>query len=237
MRARIKNKRIRSAILLVLISIALFFAVVYLNERAGGFADWRMAKALGINDGIIRIPLAQTPEEAVELFRGDSSSSVHHFIHQEPVDGGMLVFQKRYKQEITSNLQVEYVRKAWLGWKWVWGGGYSIGEGTRYDTAVTYMSMPKVKNLSTPFPMVFGEIIDPAVKGVTINLNGNGEYEAKLVEVDQQTMIWFVILPSTTSTPYEIKGFNEVGDIILNKMITDPTDSNRIELNASKDQP
>lgn len=43
-------------------------------------------------------------------------------------------------------------------------------------------------------------------------------------------MIWFVFLPSAISTPFDIEGFNEEGNLIARKTITDPRDSGSVNL-------
>jgi len=82
--------------------------------------------------------------------------------------------------------------------------------------------MPKIDNISTPFPMVFGDVLDATIMNVTVEIKGKGKYNAKLTEVDPGKMIWFVFLPSSSSTPFEIEGFNEEGDLIAYKTINDP---------------
>lgn len=135
----------------------------FVNDTLGGLWDWRMSHAMGLN-GTNRIPLGKTPEDAIQQFCHFPSMQV---IHREPVEGGLLLFIKRFYQQDGNDLQVEYVRKTWLGWKWAWGGGYGIG-GSKSPmsakSALNYMSMPKVENISTPFPMVFGDVLDSTIK-------------------------------------------------------------------------
>lgn len=227
MRILIKHKRIVwITTTLILFSAVLFYTLVFVNDRPGGLSDRRMSHAMGLN-GTIHIPLGKTPEDAIQQFRGFPSMQV---IHQEPVEGGILLFMKRFNQEDANNLQVEYVRKTWLGWKWVWGGGFAIGESQQTKSALNYMSMPIIDNISTPFPMVFGDVMDPSIKNVTVDIKGKGKHNAKLTEVDPGKTIWFVFLPSSASTRFEIEGFNEEGDLIAYKTINDPRDSGSIDL-------
>jgi hypothetical protein len=94
--------------------------------------------AMGLN-GKIQIPLGKNPEDAIQQFRRFPSMQV---IHQQPVEGGILLFIKRFYQQDGNDLQVEYVRKTWLGWKWAWGGGFGIGESKaplQAKSALNYM--------------------------------------------------------------------------------------------------
>ena len=71
--------------------------------------------------------------------------------------------------------------------------------------------------------------MNPLIKNVTVDIKGKGTYIAKLIEVDPGKLIWFVFLPSSTSGPFDIEGFNEEGDLIASKTITDPRDSGTID--------
>jgi hypothetical protein len=214
-------------------SAILLYALAFVNDTPGGLSDWRLSHAMVLN-GTIRIPLGKTPEDAIQQFRHFPSMQI---IHREPVEGGLLLFIKRFYEQDGNDLQVEYVRKTWLGWKWAWGGGYGIG-GSKSPlsakSALNYMSMPKVENISTPFPMVFGDVLDSSIKKVTVEVKGKGtgKYTAKLSGVETGYMIWFVFLPSSDSTPFDIEGFNEKGDIIAYKTINDPRGSGSIDLSG-----
>ncbi|MEC0257723.1 hypothetical protein [Paenibacillus lautus] len=136
---------------------------------------------------------------------------------------------KRPYQAGSHHLQVEYVRKTWIGWKWVWGGGYGIGESSQSVTALNYMGLPELDPISTPFPMVFGDILDPSIKKVNVKIRGES-YNAKLTSAEAGRMIWFVFVPSPASIPFDIEGYNEEGTLIARKTITDPRDSGSVHL-------
>ncbi|MGD8191507.1 hypothetical protein ACQCN2_16110 [Brevibacillus ginsengisoli] len=162
----------------IVVTAILLYGLVLINDTAGGLSDWRMSHAMGLNE-TIRIPLGKTPEDAIQQFRHFPSIDV---IHREPVKEGILLFIKRDYQQESTNLQVEYARKTWLGWKWGWGGGYGMGlnkSPLQAKSALTYMNFPQVEHISTPFPMVFGEVLDPSIKSVTVNFKGD-KYKAKL---------------------------------------------------------
>ncbi|WP_228469326.1 hypothetical protein [Paenibacillus sp. JNUCC31] len=84
--------------------------------------------------------------------------------------------------------------------------------------------------------MVFGQILDPSIKRITIEIKENGKpivSEAKLVEVGSEQRIWFVFLPLSAKIPYVIKGFNDKGEFITHKQIADPNDSGSMILGES----
>nr|WP_154893256.1 hypothetical protein [Paenibacillus xylanexedens] len=210
-------------LVVIILLISALLTYVYLNDRPGGFSDQRMSKLLGV-DETIHIPIGKTPESAIQKFRTEQLSS--QIIHEEPVEGGMIVFTQRASSE-SSNLQIEYVRKRIFGWKWGWGGGYGISKSSSNLPEMDYMSMPRLEHIESPFPIIFGNVLNPAIKRITVETKGDGTQistEAKLVEVGAERNIWFVLLPSTASTPLNIKALNEEGILIASKEIQDPND-------------
>ncbi|WP_160031598.1 hypothetical protein [Paenibacillus sp. An7] len=219
-----RYKRLIWIITLVLFSILLYFLILFLNDRPGGFSDYRTSKALGMTSSI-KIPLGKTPEEAVQKFRGDDSPN--RVIYQEPVEEGVLVFMNHPEEEDTTNLQVEFVRKAKIGWKWVWGAGFGTSKS---NAALIYMSMSGLDKIPTPFPMIIGNVLDPSIKSITAETKDSGVHEAKLVDVDSEKTIWFVNIPSSSVPPIDVKGFNQKGRLVAETIINEFNDSNKIEL-------
>ncbi|MBD7968576.1 hypothetical protein [Paenibacillus gallinarum] len=219
-----RNKRVSWIITIVLLSGILFFFILFLNDVPGGFSDRRVSKALGMTS-TLKIPLGKTPEEAVQKFRGNDSPN--RVIYQETVEEGVLIFMNRPEKEDTSNLQVEFVRKARFGWKWVWGGGFGT---SRANAALIYMSMAGLDDIPTPFPLIFGNVLDPSIKSITAETKESGVIKAKLIPIDPDKTIWFVLIPSAVVPPIEIKGFNQEGGLVADGIINDFDDSNNIEL-------
>ncbi|SFS53337.1 hypothetical protein [Paenibacillus sp. 453mf] len=161
-----------------------------------------------MENAALRIPLSKTPEEAVGQLRNRSLS--YNVIHQELTGKGMLLFMTRPSQRGNNkNLQVEYVRKTMLGWKWVWGGNFSNSEASSKPSAVHYMSLPELQGVITPFPVVFGYILNPAITRITVETMDGDAYEAKLTEVGIDEQLWFVLLPSSVDVPYKINAYDE----------------------------
>ncbi|WP_339242550.1 hypothetical protein MKX40_14310 [Paenibacillus sp. FSL R5-0517] len=226
-----RNRRILLIITMVIVlSPVSVLTYMYMNERAGGLADQRISKVWGLSE-TIHIPIAKSPEGAVQEFRGEFYTS--QFIHQEAVDGGMILFTQKKGRENNSNLQMEYTRKNMFGWKWVWGGGYSISEGLQTKFALNYMNIPKLDKVSAPFPMLFGDIVDPTIRRVTVEIKQNGkpvEIESKLVEVSRDQLIWYAFLPPAADIPYTIQAYNVEGELIASKRIEDANDSGSLNV-------
>jgi hypothetical protein len=228
---RVKRRNIKSlwtAVGAVLICLIVLFTLSYVNEMPGGFADWRMSQAIGL-EGTNKIPLGRTPEEAIQKLRHDTSKQI---IHKEPVNGGTLLFIKRDFQKVGStDLEIDYLRKTWLGWKWTWGGMFGSGSsiaGTK--SVLSYMLMPKISGINTPFPLLYGDVLDPTVYSIIIIENGANPMKAKLVGSQTGHTIWFAYLPTSFTVPYEIQALNVNGDIVESKTINEPNDSGLIQL-------
>ncbi|NQX46032.1 hypothetical protein HQN87_11885 [Paenibacillus tritici] len=210
----------------ILASVAVLYLLLYMYERPGGWSDQRMSHSLGLKQ-TLQIPLGASPEEAVELFRHSDSMTV---IHQEPVARGKLVFLARAGRQEGSDLQVEYVRKTWLGWKWVWGAGYGMSKDPS-ASAINYMRVPELEQISTPFPMLFGEVLDPSIQHIVVQQKEAGidKSEAKLIQAGPDRTIWLAFQPATAGVPFEIEGLDENREIIVSKVITDIRDSGSID--------
>jgi hypothetical protein len=224
-----RNRLIWNGIRLGVVIVILLFGLAYINDKPGGFADWRLSKAIG-SEGTIQIPLGKTAEDALKQFRHYTDRVL---VHKETVKGGALLFYKQFGDK-SSDLQLDFVRKTWFGWKWVWGGGYGFGgdpSTLAAKSSLTYMNMSIMKNIFLPFSIVFGDILDPSIKKVNIVVKGAmpATYLAKLVETGPGKTIWFVLLPASVTTPYDIAAFNQKGEQVNYKTITDPNNSGLID--------
>ncbi|WP_336774935.1 hypothetical protein [Paenibacillus sp. MMO-58] len=217
----------RSAIAIA-VCFVLFIGFVYAYDRPGGIADWRYSRASGIS-GTIKIPLGDTPEEAVRKFRNEART---HIIYREPVAGGTLLFNKLNEQKEGNNLGIEFVRKTLLGWKWVYGGNYSYSAAADQNEALNFMSIPKYKGIDGPFPIIFGQLANSAVVGVKVTVGGDkaGEYNAKIISEGVQQKIWYVILPAAAGKPYKLEALNSEGNAVASKTSDDPTDFGSITM-------
>lgn len=210
----------------IVASVAVLYLLLYMYERPGGWSDRSMSQSLGLEQ-TLEIPLGGSPEEAVRLFRGSDSMTV---LHQEAVGRGELVFLTRSGNKVGGDLQVEYVRKTWLGWKWVWGAGY----GTDLESgvsAINYMRLPEIEQVSTPFPLVFGEVLNPSIRHIVLQQKeaGTDKSDAKLVEAPSGRTIWFAFQPATAGVPFEIKGTADDGKEVLSTIVTDARGSGSVD--------
>lgn len=225
------KRRIYYAIGWLLAASILLYSIAYMYEKPGGFADWRASRAMSLEE-TLQIPLGKTPEDALRQFRREASLQI---IHQEKVEGGMLLFAQQPQGQEGNNLRVEYVRKAWLGWKWVTGGGYGITLGNlsnaKPEAPMQYMSLPATKEPKMPFTLVFGRVQDAAITDIRIEIKGGTEsvkYPVHIVATDKGHAIWFVQLPVTARAPFEIEGRNEDGVLLAHQTVGDVRENGTI---------
>lgn len=193
----------------------------YIYEMPGGIDDWRHSRAIGLS-GTMSLPLGRTPEVAVSKFR-DTEMQI---VHRESMDGGALLFLKRYNQkEPNTDLQIEFVRKTWLGWKWAMGGGYSAGLSEQ-GISFTYMSMKKHAYIKNPFPIVFGQIMDQTITSIAVTTGGNDSstYPAKVIDKERGQRLWYAELPSSVGAPYEIEAYDVAGKFVARASFDDAND-------------
>jgi hypothetical protein len=224
----------RYALITVVLLVVLIFtySTIYVIEKSGGIADWRLSKAMGLTE-TIRIPLGQTSEEAIRQFRGSSIENKFKTILREPVQGGVLQFSKRLQDHSGTDLLVEIAREAWLGWKWASGGGYAFG-GDKMDSssesALSYMMMPI--NLGKPkgTSLLFGEIGDTSITHIVVRADETGArpYEAKIVKTDEGYVVWYMVLPASVGVPFDIQAYTDQNELRAMQTITVESESGSI---------
>ena len=147
---------------------------------------------------------AATVEEAVKL----SGRHADVIIYQEKVKNGAIVF---FESDVGNNeyaLNAGFVKKSLLGWKWVWGGGFS-GESEQY--------FPSVKG--TPFPLLFGRITDKAIKRVDVSDKAHSYAESADIEGGGNNRIWFVFPADTVGPDFEIVWQSDQGEVFKSESV------------------
>ncbi|MHB8127289.1 MAG: hypothetical protein ACYDEJ_17030 [Desulfitobacteriaceae bacterium] len=152
----------------------------------------------------------KTIEEAIEK-TGRRGSSI---IYQEEVNGGIVVFTKRTTGDAYV-IDSGFIKKGLLGWKWIWGGGYS-GYYGQYFQAIS----------GTPFPMLFGDINNEQITKVNIkDVEHNNSKEAKIVG-NCNDRIWFTFLNKYDGPSFEIITLSQTGKVLDSKNIDIRNDTN-----------
>ncbi|CAH1206198.1 hypothetical protein PAECIP111891_02823 [Paenibacillus allorhizoplanae] len=217
---------------MLFVVLILAYSTIYVIEKPGGIADWRLSKAMGLTE-TLRIPLERTSEEAIRQFRGSSIEETYKIIYQKPVHEGVLQFSKQRLFQGGTDLKVDMARKSWLGWKWASGGGYAIG-GTKMDassdSALSYMMMPIRLEKPRGTFLLFGEIGDTSITHIVVKGDETGarEYEAEIVKTDEGYVVWYIVLPASVSVPFELQAYTDQNDLRATLMITNERENGSI---------
>lgn len=213
-----------SVTVIFLVVLTLAYSIIYVIEKPGGIADWRISKALGVTE-TLRVPLGDTPEEAIRQFRSSSFEHIFKSILRVPVDREVLQFSKLRSNHSGTDLRVDIAKKLWLGWKWTSGSGYSIG-GDKMDalsdSALSYMMMPMHWEKPKGDSLLFGEIGDTSITHIVVKENeaDEREYAAQIVKTDEGYVVWYTILPASVRVPFDIQGYTDQKELRAKLTIT-----------------
>jgi hypothetical protein len=179
---------------------------------------------------------SETIVEAIEKVREESY--VSYIIHQEPVEGGVVVFYRRDTKDGIVDVSAEFVRKTRSGWKWGFGGGFSTS--TDNDYHAYFPSTEGSEFGDSPFPMLFGVVVNPEASRVVIKDKVRGlQRQAKLVEVNRKFKLYFVFLDKSEGKKFEITSYNDNEQIIRRESIDESltsqsSEGDRLQVKAAK---
>lgn len=96
---------------------------------------------------------------------------------------------------------------------------------------MNYMRLPELEQVSTPFPLVFGEVLSPSIRHITLRQKeaGTDKSEAKLVTAASGRTIWFAFQAATAGVPFEIQGTDEDGKAVVSTIVTDARGSGSVD--------
>lgn len=152
----------------------------------------------------------KTIEGAIEKARRGGSNVVY----QENVNNGVVVFTKRVTGNVNT-IEANYVKKGLLGWKWVWGGGFS-GYSGQYFQAVS----------GTPFPMLIGNVNNEQIAVIKItDTEHKNSKDAKIVG-NGYDRIWFTFLDKPEGPVFEIVTLSKTGKVLDTKTFDIRTNTN-----------
>ncbi|ODA41849.1 hypothetical protein [Desulfosporosinus sp. BG] len=144
-----------------------------------------------------------TVEGAIEK-SGRRGSQV---IYQEKVNDGVVVFTKRITGK-SNTIDAGYVKKGLLGWKWIWGGGFSGCSG-QYFQAVS----------GTPFPMLVGTIDNDQASEIKVtDTERKFAKDAQIVGTGNDR-IWFVFVNKSDGPIFEIDTLSGADKVLNSKSI------------------
>lgn len=164
----------------------------------------------------LKLASAGTAVEKLEQKRG----AIGQLLEEREVSDGEVVFYIRQDGERAPVLFADYVKKSFLGWKWVVGGGHSVPAASGTETAWSYQYMAATKGTfnHSPFPLVFGTVDKPAIATITLkSLQTGQETQAVLNQPQKLFTLWYAFVPEEQGKSFELTGYSSTGEIISEK--------------------
>lgn len=135
-------------------------------------------------------------------------------VYQENLNNGVVVFTKRVAGYATI-FDAGYIKKGLLGWKWVWGGGYSGYSGQYFQQAS-----------GTPFPMLFGDIDNPQIAEVKLTDQEHKSSEDAKIAGNGDDKVWFAFVKTSAGPVFKIDELSASGEVLNSKSIDVRTSTN-----------
>ncbi|GEB34890.1 MULTISPECIES: hypothetical protein [Brevibacillus] len=154
-----------------------------------------------------------TPLQAIEQMREE----VGTVLHEASTDKGTLFFLVHEDGQI----HAEFAKKTILGWKWGNGGSHAIpadSEMSLYDPAFStqYVANGKENPFDSPFPMLFGVILDPAIDSLVVVSDKTGkEIQAEIIDSELIPFrLWYAQIPVKQGEAFTVTALGEDGGVI-----------------------
>jgi hypothetical protein len=195
-----------------IIPITLFFAIiacVWIFNNPFPIHQVKVASTLSNND-VLRI-----------IEQGETDPDMEMLYKEKVGNNGLLIFTKKIDTERQGmTWGVGYINE--LSHSWIRGGEawFDFVSKTQYDLILK----GGFKNLSpmyisakegTPFPILYGDLIDPKVSEIRISGDNHFQQNAKIInQVHGGHSLWFIFLPNSTNTPFKVEYMDSKGKVI-----------------------
>ncbi|MED4568826.1 hypothetical protein [Brevibacillus agri] len=158
-----------------------------------------------------------TALEAIESMREEIGT----VFHEASTDKGTLFFLVR---EDSQMIDAEFAKKTILGWKWGNGGSHTIpavSEVPLPDSAFStqYIANGKENPFDSPFPMLFGVILDPEVDSLMVVSEKTGKaLQAEIIDNELFPFrLWYAQLPVKQGEMFSITAFGKDGETVVSE--------------------
>ncbi len=217
----IKKKRLSTidrcgGLLIVVTSLSLLLwlgNILYSNIRQQHIMDGSTLNTLG----------SYAVLDAIEVNRKYKEPFQPLYI--EPVSNGVLVLHRRFFKEDGFDINVEFLRWTWRGWKWTWGGSYGGGIGVEpKGMFVEYFENPdEYLQTTTPFPILFGAVTNKEIRTLQITDSANYTEEVSLIidprKPNDDQRSWFAKIPREAGKELTITGLGTSGETITERKL------------------
>lgn len=150
------------------------------------------------------------PERLEEILAPYDNNKI---LHVEEVDEGVVVLFTWYiKKDINIEvLNATFIKKTKYGWE----ESVESAEHTLLDKEDLSHQLVTPSSDESPFPLVFGKIINSEITGVSVTDPENDkEYTAKIITSDKGEDYWFTFVDINPEELFEIHGVTNEGESI-----------------------
>lgn len=164
--------------------------------------------------------------KAIEEIKGENH--VEYVIHEDYFSNGAFVYYLRTADD-TLVLSSEYVKKTILGkWKWVFGGSHSQSHLSLVDAysgsgmPISHQFLPVIekRQYRIPFPVIYGGIVDPAVKRIVVRSHETGlERQAKILPVNDLFQFYYMYVTESEGAKFDILAYDGMNKILYEELI------------------
>ncbi|MED5015979.1 hypothetical protein P9847_01525 [Paenibacillus chibensis] len=169
----------------------------------------------------------RTPVQAIELAR--SLDEPIDVVREHQTEEGEVIFYLRYihPKDPKPVVSADYVKKAFIGWKWVTGGGHTLTETVegkdeqeRLDAAWSVQRIPGERG--TPFPVFFGAVLNPEIAAVTVTDVKTGNTKpAEIFHAGADMRIWYWFEHELSGAVYTLQAMSADGEVLSSQQWED----------------
>ncbi|WP_027086634.1 hypothetical protein [Cohnella panacarvi] len=160
-------------------------------------------------------------QQLMEILSRQDPNEVGDILYQENWgNDGVLVFSRyMHRDREEMDWRADYVRTTNESLNWVGGGILNIELPTRIEMendlypTFTYRYIKHIEG--TPFPLLYGDYLNPALSKIRV-IQGNGdEIPARMIRnASGGHSLWFAFLSEAPDSSTVIEGLNEKGEVI-----------------------
>ncbi|MDP5274217.1 hypothetical protein [Chengkuizengella axinellae] len=167
----------------------------------------------------------KTPIEAIEEVRDE----IGFILHEMDVDGDKILMYSRDTGEESQQLNVDFVKKSWMGWTRGYGGSGSIPSYSENKffmdvDSISSMYFPSTKDTpigDTPFPMFVGVLNNPNIETITMLSHLTGEEQTVNLVQGSGYRIWYLFVTKEDGYEFTMKLLSSNGDIVYEEDINE----------------
>ncbi|MBB6674878.1 hypothetical protein [Cohnella nanjingensis] len=193
------------------VTIACGAVILFMLLSSYGYKQWRhheIQQALVQGSSEFNALQSATPKR---FLNGEK-----RIVRLEAVKDGVLVFVRNDLKEGNTDLDVEYMRRTWKGWEYIFGGGFGGGI-IEMERGLHYEYLPNADpylHTYTPFPAVYGTVVGDKIASVVVTGDREFRATANLFRMEDGQRGWLVALPAWEDARFTITALDAEGNVV-----------------------